>query len=65
VNSSFSQQLKEAMDLAVTAGDDDLSSVDIGAIFLNAMTKKSIILGEQQLFTTAEGGHGPGCDSWR
>jgi hypothetical protein len=37
VNSSFSQQLKESMDLAVAAEDDDLSSVDIGAIFLDAL----------------------------
>jgi hypothetical protein len=37
VNSSFSQQLKESMDLAMAAEDDDLSSVDIGAIFLDAL----------------------------
>ncbi len=37
MNSSFSQQLKESMDLAVAAEDDDLSSVDIGAIFLDAL----------------------------
>ncbi len=37
VNSSFSQQLKETMDQAAAAGDDDLSSVDIGAIFLDAL----------------------------
>jgi hypothetical protein len=37
VNSSFSQQLKESMDLALAAEDDDLSSVDIGAIFLDAL----------------------------
>ena len=38
VNRSFSAQLKEAVELAAAAGDDDLSSVDVGAIFLDSLS---------------------------
>ena len=37
VNTSFSDKLKEALDEAAGAGDDDLLSVQIGILFINAM----------------------------
>jgi len=38
VNSSFSALLKEAVDLAQVAEDEDLCSVDIGSIFLDSLS---------------------------
>ena len=37
VNTTFSEKLKEAVDEASSIGDDDLLSVQIGSLFINAM----------------------------
>ena len=37
VNSQFTQQLKDGLEIATEQGDDDLCTVNIGAIFLDAL----------------------------
>ena len=37
VNSSFCHRLKEALDLATATGDEELTGVNVGGLFIQAM----------------------------
>ena len=37
VNSSFCQRLKESVDLATATGDEELTGVNVGGLFIKAM----------------------------